>query len=134
MQEAILKIKVDLGPDAVILHQRKVKAAGFMRMLAKDRVEVLAAIDPNEGKGSREEKPRKQPAQPERPAARPSANPDAWREAAAENWAGGNGGVTWEHSGARRPDNIDLGPLAPPAASAPQQSPAAFAAELLARH
>ena len=52
MQEAIMKIKVDLGPDAVILHQRKVKRGGVMGFFAQDMVEVLAAIDPNEGKGS----------------------------------------------------------------------------------
>ncbi|MFN3430025.1 MAG: hypothetical protein ACK46X_08730, partial [Candidatus Sericytochromatia bacterium] len=59
MQEAILKIKVDLGPDAVILHTRKFKRGGFMGMFAQEMVEVLAAIDPNgesksdanEGKG-----------------------------------------------------------------------------------
>ena len=32
MQEAILKIKVDLGPTAVILHTRKFKRGGFMGM------------------------------------------------------------------------------------------------------
>jgi flagellar biosynthesis protein FlhF len=47
MQEAILKIKVDLGPDAVILHTRKFKRGGFMGMFAQEMVEVLAAIDPN---------------------------------------------------------------------------------------
>ena len=58
MQEAILKIKVDLGPDAVILHTRKFKRGGFMGMFAQDMVEVLAAVDPTgeakadaEGKG-----------------------------------------------------------------------------------
>lgn len=50
MQEAILKIKVDLGPTAVILHTRKFKRGGVMGFFAQDMVEVLAAIDPAEAK------------------------------------------------------------------------------------
>lgn len=50
MQEAILKIKVDLGPNAVILHTRKFKRGGFMGFFSQDMVEVLAAIDPNEAR------------------------------------------------------------------------------------
>jgi flagellar biosynthesis protein FlhF len=50
MQEAILKIKVDLGPDAVILHTRKFKRGGFLGFFSQDMVEVLAAMDPPEGK------------------------------------------------------------------------------------
>ncbi|HEY9720667.1 MAG TPA: flagellar biosynthesis protein FlhF [Oscillatoriaceae cyanobacterium] len=57
MQEAILKIKVDLGPDAVILHTRKFKRGGVLGFFAQDMVEVLAAIDPKGGeKEGREEK------------------------------------------------------------------------------
>jgi flagellar biosynthesis protein FlhF len=49
IQEAILKIKVDLGPNAVILHSRKLKKGGVLGFFSKDVVEVLAA-DPGEGK------------------------------------------------------------------------------------
>lgn len=52
MQEALNKIKVDLGPDAVILHTRKFKQGGFLGLFAQERFEVLAAVDPPEAKES----------------------------------------------------------------------------------
>ncbi|MBM3275717.1 MAG: AAA family ATPase, partial [Candidatus Sericytochromatia bacterium] len=45
LQEALIKIKLDLGPDAVILHQRKLKKGGFLGFFGKELVEVLAAVD-----------------------------------------------------------------------------------------
>jgi len=45
IQEALIKIKLDLGPDAVILHQRKLKKGGFLGFFGKELVEVLAAVD-----------------------------------------------------------------------------------------
>ncbi len=44
-QEAILKVKMDLGNEALILNTRKVKKKGFFGLFAKPMVEVLAAID-----------------------------------------------------------------------------------------
>lgn len=44
-QEAILKVKMDLGNDALILNTRKVRQKGFFGLFAKPLVEVLAAID-----------------------------------------------------------------------------------------
>lgn len=44
-QEAILKVKMDLGNEAVILNTRKVRQKGLMNLFAKPMVEVLAAID-----------------------------------------------------------------------------------------
>jgi len=44
-QEAILKVKMDLGNDALILNTRKVRKKGLMGLFAKPLVEVLAAID-----------------------------------------------------------------------------------------
>lgn len=52
MQEARLKIKMDLGPDAVILHTRSFKKGGLFGLFGKDMVEVLAAIDTPELGGS----------------------------------------------------------------------------------
>lgn len=49
IQEAILKIKVDLGPNAVILHSRKTKKGGIWGFFTQDVVEVLAA-DPGDAK------------------------------------------------------------------------------------
>lgn len=45
MQEARLKIKMDLGPDAVILHTRSIKKGGLFGLFGKEMVEVLAAAD-----------------------------------------------------------------------------------------
>ncbi|OCL27103.1 flagellar biosynthesis protein FlhF [Orenia metallireducens] len=45
MQEAILKVKSDLGSDAIILHTRKFKQGGFFGLFAKKMVEVIATAD-----------------------------------------------------------------------------------------
>lgn len=50
MQEAILKVKLDLGPDAVILHTRKVKEGGFLGFFTNEAIEVVAAVDPGLGR------------------------------------------------------------------------------------
>ncbi len=57
MQEALLKIKLDLGPDAVILHQRTVKRGGILGLFGREVVEVLAAVDtsPSERKRRRDD-------------------------------------------------------------------------------
>lgn len=44
-QEAILKVKMDLGNDALIINTRKVRQKGLRNLFAKPMVEVLAAID-----------------------------------------------------------------------------------------
>lgn len=44
-QEAILKVKMDLGNEAVILNTRKIKQKGLFNVFAKPTVEVLAAVD-----------------------------------------------------------------------------------------
>lgn len=48
-QEAILKVKMDLGNEAVILNTRKVRQKGFFKIFSKPMVEVLAAIDEDYG-------------------------------------------------------------------------------------
>lgn len=48
-QEAILKVKMDLGNDAVILNTRKVRQKGFFKLFSKPMVEVLAAVDDDYG-------------------------------------------------------------------------------------
>jgi flagellar biosynthesis GTPase FlhF len=45
MQEALLKVKMDLGSDAVILSSKKVKKKGIAGWFSKPVMEVLAAID-----------------------------------------------------------------------------------------
>lgn len=46
-QEAILKVKMDLGSDALILNTKKVRQKGLFKFFAKPMVEVLAAVDEN---------------------------------------------------------------------------------------
>lgn len=43
--EAMLKVKMDLGSEAVILNTRKVRQKGFWNFMSKPMIEVLAAID-----------------------------------------------------------------------------------------
>lgn len=44
-QEAILKVKMDLGNEALILNTRKVRKKGLAGLFSKPMIEVLAAID-----------------------------------------------------------------------------------------
>ncbi len=48
-QEAMLKVKMDLGNEAIILSTRKVRKKGFFTFLKKPLTEVLAAIDEDYG-------------------------------------------------------------------------------------
>ncbi|MDQ2085876.1 flagellar biosynthesis protein FlhF [Herbivorax sp. ANBcel31] len=43
--EAMLKVKMDLGNEAVILNTRKIKQKGLLNFMSKPMIEVLAAID-----------------------------------------------------------------------------------------
>ncbi|OJV64674.1 MAG: flagellar biosynthesis protein FlhF [Clostridiales bacterium 38-18] len=45
MNEAMIKIKSELGIDAVILNTRKIKAGGFFKFFKKPLLEVVAAVD-----------------------------------------------------------------------------------------
>ncbi len=45
MNEAMIKIKSELGMDAVILNTRKIKTGGLFKFLKKPLIEVVAAID-----------------------------------------------------------------------------------------
>ncbi|HEY8349314.1 MAG TPA: flagellar biosynthesis protein FlhF [Clostridia bacterium] len=44
-QEAILKVKLDLGSEAIILNTRKVRKKGLLGLFSKPMTEVLAAVD-----------------------------------------------------------------------------------------
>lgn len=44
-QEAILKVKMDLGSEALILNTKKVRKKGILNFFSKPMVEVLAAVD-----------------------------------------------------------------------------------------
>jgi flagellar biosynthetic protein FlhF len=45
IQEALLKVKMDLGSEAVIINSRKVRRKGLAGLFAKPMIEVVAAID-----------------------------------------------------------------------------------------
>ncbi|TCO79929.1 flagellar biosynthesis protein FlhF [Marinisporobacter balticus] len=46
-QEAMLKIKTELGVNAVILHSRKIKRSGIIGFFKKPLIEMVAAIEEN---------------------------------------------------------------------------------------
>jgi flagellar biosynthesis protein FlhF len=45
MPDALLKIRSDLGKDAVILNTKEIRFGGFLGLFAKKKIEVIAAID-----------------------------------------------------------------------------------------
>lgn len=47
-QEAMLKVKAELGANAVILHSRKIKRPGLLSFLKKPLIEMVAAVEENE--------------------------------------------------------------------------------------
>jgi flagellar biosynthesis protein FlhF len=47
IQEAITRVKNDLGRNAIILHTKPFKEGGFFGLFAKRRFEVIAAVDEN---------------------------------------------------------------------------------------
>ncbi|HYH03413.1 MAG TPA: hypothetical protein VEC37_09950, partial [Bacillota bacterium] len=47
LQEAIARVKADLGRNAIILHTKQFKEGGFFGFFAQRRFEVIAAIDEN---------------------------------------------------------------------------------------
>lgn len=46
--EALMKVRQELGPNAVILHQRRVKPKGLFGFLQKPMIEVVAAVEEQE--------------------------------------------------------------------------------------
>lgn len=45
MQEALIKVKMDLGSEAVIMNSRKIKPKGLKGLFSKPLLEVVAAVD-----------------------------------------------------------------------------------------
>lgn len=52
MPEALTIIRKELGQDAVILDQKKIKIGGFMGFFTKHKLEVIAAVEPRAKKNS----------------------------------------------------------------------------------
>ncbi|MCK8823532.1 flagellar biosynthesis protein FlhF [Fuchsiella alkaliacetigena] len=55
MQEAMFKVKADLGPEAIILHRRKLKKGGFMGFFGKKMVEIVATVEDEKKENNSEE-------------------------------------------------------------------------------
>jgi len=47
LPQAMGQIKTELGHDAMILHTKKIKIGGFLGFFAKEKIEVIAAVDNN---------------------------------------------------------------------------------------
>jgi len=52
MPDALQKIRVDLGKDAIILNTKEIRTGGFLGMFGKKKIEVIAAIDASSSAGS----------------------------------------------------------------------------------
>lgn len=49
LQEAILKVKMDMGNDAIILSTRNIRQKGLLKLFSKPMTEVVAALDESKG-------------------------------------------------------------------------------------
>ncbi|ANF96537.1 flagellar biosynthesis protein FlhF [Paenibacillus bovis] len=79
MPDAMLKIRTDLGSDAVILSTKELKTGGFLGMFQKKKIEVIAAVE----KEQVQEAPKAKPEPVAAAAATPvpkKAVPDAYRK------------------------------------------------------
>ncbi|MFC5448357.1 flagellar biosynthesis protein FlhF [Paenibacillus aestuarii] len=52
MPDALQKIRVDLGKDAIIINTKEIRTGGFLGMFGKKKIEVIAAIDAGSGAAS----------------------------------------------------------------------------------
>ncbi|MEW4307312.1 flagellar biosynthesis protein FlhF [Rossellomorea marisflavi] len=48
MNDAMAKVRKDLGSDAVILHSKQIQSGGILGLFKKRGVEVIAALDPDQ--------------------------------------------------------------------------------------
>lgn len=65
MPDAMSKIRIDLGKDAVILSTKDIKVGGFMGMFGKKKIEVIAATEGEEEKAAKPDpKPARSPVAP----------------------------------------------------------------------
>ncbi len=47
MNDALMQVKKDLGSDAIILNSKQIKDKGVFGLFKKNRIEVIAALDPH---------------------------------------------------------------------------------------
>lgn len=79
MQEALIKVKMDLGSEAVIMNSKKVKPKGFLGLFKKPMIEVVAAIDDDYVRPARSNYSQRQT--PAYGAFRPQPNPEKYMPA-----------------------------------------------------
>ncbi|MCM3409104.1 flagellar biosynthesis protein FlhF [Metabacillus litoralis] len=56
MQEAMKKIRAEMGNDAVILNSKSIQTGGFLGLFTKKKIEVIAAMDPDTQVGQQPKK------------------------------------------------------------------------------
>jgi flagellar biosynthesis protein FlhF len=66
MQEAMLKVKMELGNEAVILNTKKIRQKGLLKFFSKPLVELLVAVDEYPNKKEQREKEEKMNTEKER--------------------------------------------------------------------
>ncbi|WP_139488970.1 flagellar biosynthesis protein FlhF [Brevibacillus dissolubilis] len=69
MPDALEKIRLELGKDAIILNTKSVKTGGFLGLFSKQKIEVIAAVDPK----ASEAPPAEPTIAPQRPKVAPSS-------------------------------------------------------------
>lgn len=67
MPEALEKIRVDIGKDAIILNTKQIKTGGFLGMFGKQQIEVIAAVDEKAVEREKVAPPARQPDAMQRP-------------------------------------------------------------------
>ncbi|WP_411346124.1 flagellar biosynthesis protein FlhF [Paenibacillus sp. WLX1005] len=86
MPDAMLKIRTDLGSDAVILSTKELKTGGFLGMFQKKKIEVIAAVEKEQAAESKSAAASTQSAAPKENVIPPiapipkKAVPDAYRK------------------------------------------------------
>lgn len=53
MQDAMIRVKLDMGKDAVIIHTRKFKEGGFLGLFGRPMIEVTAAVEEKQSQPQR---------------------------------------------------------------------------------
>ncbi|WP_342404174.1 flagellar biosynthesis protein FlhF [Brevibacillus sp. FSL K6-2834] len=67
MPEALDKIRVDLGSEAIILNSKAIKTGGFLGFFGKQQIEVVAAVDDKESEKQKSSAAARQRTVPARP-------------------------------------------------------------------
>lgn len=61
MPDALEKIRIDLGKDAIILNSKPIRTGGLFGLFTKQRIEVVAAVDDKGAERAASASPASQP-------------------------------------------------------------------------